>query len=74
MSFKSALRLGPLSIEQKIRATNKRARQSKEDFKEEKPSNLDKDDIETSANETTKNVLVVMHSWNFDHDLQLLID
>ncbi|KAL9711975.1 hypothetical protein Ac2012v2_005049 [Leucoagaricus gongylophorus] len=56
-----ALRLGPLSIEQKIRATNKRARQSKEDFKEEKPSNLDKDDIETSANETTKNVLVLQH-------------
>jgi len=62
MPFTSDPRLGPLSIEQKVRASNKRARQSKEDFKEEKPSNLEKDDIETSANETTKNVLVVKHS------------
>ncbi|KAF5354674.1 hypothetical protein D9756_005397 [Leucocoprinus leucothites] len=51
--------LGPLSIEQKVRAANKRTRQSKEDFKEDKPANLQNEDIEKSANETTKNVLVL---------------
>jgi hypothetical protein len=54
-------RLGPLSIEQKIRTTNKRSKQSKEDYKEEKPVSMKNDDIHRSENETTKNVLVVRH-------------
>ncbi|KAJ3569859.1 hypothetical protein NP233_g4783 [Leucocoprinus birnbaumii] len=51
--------LGPLSIEQKARVNKQRAKQSKNDYKEEKPSDIKNEDLEQSNNETTKNVAIV---------------
>ncbi|KAF9451965.1 hypothetical protein P691DRAFT_806066 [Macrolepiota fuliginosa MF-IS2] len=51
--------LGPLSIEQKVRNVTRRARQQKDDAPETRPTDVKQDDIHQSANETTKNVLVL---------------
>ncbi|KAJ3733452.1 Nse4 C-terminal-domain-containing protein [Lentinula guzmanii] len=48
--------LGPLSIEQKKRASVKRAKFEKNKADERKPQEIREEDIERSVNETTKNV------------------
>ncbi|KAJ7271228.1 Nse4 C-terminal-domain-containing protein [Mycena rebaudengoi] len=52
--------LGPLSIEQKLRASNKqRAKFEKNEEDQTKPQELREEDIERAENETTKNVATV---------------
>lgn len=58
-------RLGPLSIEQKVRNPSKRARQGKENGPATKPDEVKQNDLEESTNETTKNVSVVCHPLTF---------
>jgi hypothetical protein len=54
------IRLGPLSIEQKLRASNKqRAKFEKNEKDQTKPQELREEDIERAENETTKNVATV---------------
>jgi len=52
-------RLGPLSVEQKKRATVKRAKLEKNNEEERRPQEIKEDDIQRSENETTKNVIKV---------------
>jgi non-structural maintenance of chromosomes element 4 len=56
------LRLGPLSIEQKKRTQNKRTRLEKDKEVEQKPQELQNEDISRSENETSKNVKNVFPS------------
>ncbi|KAJ3724630.1 Nse4 C-terminal-domain-containing protein [Lentinula raphanica] len=51
--------LGPLSIEQKKRTTQKRAKLEKNKADERKPQEIREEDIERSVNETTKNVVTL---------------
>ncbi|TDL26111.1 hypothetical protein BD410DRAFT_764462 [Rickenella mellea] len=53
--------LGPLSIEQKKRASVKRAKLEKDKGEERKPQELKEDDIQRSENETTKNVVALQN-------------
>ncbi|KAF8638066.1 hypothetical protein AX16_010698 [Volvariella volvacea WC 439] len=51
--------LGPLSIEQKKRATGKRAKFEKNKEDERKPQEIREEDISRTPNETTKNVAIL---------------
>ncbi|KXN85343.1 Non-structural maintenance of chromosome element 4 [Leucoagaricus sp. SymC.cos] len=53
--------LGPLSVEQKVRNVQHRQRQKKEDVQATKPLDVNKNDVEHSENETTKNVQIIRH-------------
>ncbi|KAG2043441.1 Nse4 C-terminal-domain-containing protein [Suillus americanus] len=51
--------LGPLSVEQKKRASVKRAKLEKSKEEERRPQEIKEEDIQRSENETTKNVIKV---------------
>jgi hypothetical protein len=59
ISHSVPFRLGPLSVEQKKRATVKRARLEKSNEEERRPQEIREEDIQRSENETTKNVIKV---------------